>query len=150
MKTLLTSIACCFLAVSLSLAADPPRRIFTFAGTGQKGFAGDGGPAAAAQLSGPYGITRGPDGALYICDCDNQLVRRVAPDGTISTIAGNGKRGYSGDGRPAAQAELNEPYEIRFDKAGNMFFVERLNHLIRRVDGKTHVISTVAGNGKPG
>ncbi|HEX4795122.1 MAG TPA: hypothetical protein VH370_15110 [Humisphaera sp.] len=150
MKTLFASIACCTLAVSLSLAADPPQQISTFAGTGQKGFAGDGGPAAAAQLSGPYGITRGPDGALYICDCDNQLVRRVARDGTISTVAGNGKRGYSGDGGPATQAELNEPYEVRFDKAGNMFFVERLNHLIRRVDGKTHVISTVAGNGKPG
>ena len=104
MKNVLTSIACCILTISLSLAADPPRQISTFAGTGQKGFAGDGGPATAAQLSGPYGITRGPDGALYICDCDNSLVRRVAPDGTISTVAGNGKRGYSGDGGPATKA----------------------------------------------
>src|SRR5947199_9014589 len=126
MKTVFASIACCILVFSLSLAADPPPSISTFAGTGQKGFAGDGGLTAAAQLRGPYGITRGPDGALYICDCDNQLVRRAAPDGTISTVAGNGKRGYSGDGGPATQAELNEPYEVRFDKAGNMFFVERL------------------------
>ena len=124
--------------------------ISTFAGNGKQGFSGDGAPAISAELHGPTGIVRGPDGALYICDTDNQAIRKVAVDGTISTVAGTGKRGYSGDGGPATKAELNEPYEVRFDKAGNLFFVERLNHLVRRVDTKTGVISTFAGTGKPG
>ena len=125
-------------------------QLTTFAGTGSKGFSGDGGPAAGAQVNDPFGIARGPDGALYICDCDNQRVRKVEPDGTISTVAGNGTRGYSGDGGPAREAALNEPYEVRFDKMGNVFFVERLSAVVRRVEAKTGVISTVAGTGLPG
>jgi len=125
-------------------------QMVTFAGTGQAGYSGDGGPAAQAKLDQPFGIVRGPDRALYICDTNNHIVRRVAPDGAISTIAGAGKRGYSGDGGPATKAELNEPYEVRFDRRGNMFFVERLNHVVRRVDAKTKTISTVAGVGKAG
>src|SRR6185312_12072527 len=70
--------------------------------------------------------------------------------GELTTVAGSGKKGYSGDGGPATEAELNEPYEIRFDKAGNMFFVEMQNHIVRRVDAKTKKISTVAGTGAPG
>ena len=138
--------------IAIAFAAAPVRaaQISTFAGTGTKGFSGDGGPATAAQLSNPSAIARGPDGALYVCDTDNQRIRKIAPDGTISTVAGNGTRGYSGDGGPATQAALNEPYEVRWDQGGNLFFVERLNHLVRRVDAKTGVISTVAGNGKPG
>lgn len=124
--------------------------IQTFAGTGIKGFSGDRGQAVKAQLNNPFGIVRGPDKALYICDTDNQRIRRVAADGTITTVAGNGTRGYSGDGGPATQAQLNEPYEVRFDTAGNMIFVERLNHCVRRVDAKTGVISTIAGTGKEG
>jgi len=81
---------------------------------------------------------------------DNQRIRRVAADGTISTYAGSGAKGYGGDGGPATAAALNEPYEMAWDKAGNLFFVERLNHLVRRVDGKTGTISTVAGTGKAG
>ncbi len=125
-------------------------RIVTFAGTGQAGYSGDGGPATQARLDNPFGIVRGPDGALYICDTNNHAIRKVSSDGTITTVAGSGKRGYSGDGGPATQAQLNEPYEIRFDSAGNMFFVERLNHLVRRVNARTRTISTVAGIGKEG
>lgn len=124
--------------------------VSNFAGTGEKGRAGDGGPAPKAQLSGPYGIVRGPDGALYVCDCDNQLIRRIAPDGTITTFAGTGTRGYSGDGGPALKAQLSDPYEIRFDRAGNVYFVEMKNNVVRRVDAKTGAISTVAGTGKAG
>ena len=126
------------------------RQITTFAGTGLAGYSGDNGSAGKAQLKNAYGITRGPDGALYICDMDNHRIRKVSRDGNITTVAGTGKRGYSGDGGPALQAELNEPYEVRFDKAGDMFFVEMRNHIVRRVDGRTKFISTVAGSGKEG
>ena len=138
------------LALSLLLTPLHAAEIKTFAGTGAKGFSGDGGPATAAQFNNVFGFARGPDGALYVCDTDNQRVRKIAPDGTVTTIAGNGTRGYSGDGGPATQAALNEPYEVRFDTAGHLFIVERLNHLVRRVDAKTGVISTFAGTGKPG
>jgi streptogramin lyase len=125
-------------------------QIETFAGMGTRGFSGDGGPAKQAQINDPFGLVRGPDGALYFCDTDNKRVRRIAADGTISTVAGSGAKGYTGDGGPALAAALNEPYEVRFDTAGNLYFVERLNHLVRRVDLKTGVISTVAGTGQPG
>src|SRR5947208_3397643 len=131
-----------------AVAGEPT--IATFAGTGVPGYSGDGGVAAGAQLNNPYGISIGPDGALYICDMENHRIRRVARDGTITTVVGTGRRGYSGDSGPALQAELNEPYEVRFDKAGNMFFVEMRNHIVRRVDAKTKIISTVAGTGQEG
>lgn len=125
-------------------------KIVTVAGTGQAGYSGDGDPATNAKLDQPFGIVRGPDGALYVCDTNNHAIRRVAANGTISTIAGSGKKGYSGDGGPATNAELNEPYEVRFDRAGNLYFVERLNHTVRRVDAKTRIITTIAGTGQPG
>lgn len=131
-------------------SADTMRQISTLAGTGIAGRSGDGGPAMRAQLANPYGLVRSADGALYLCEVDNHIIRRVARDGTVSTVAGTGTRGYSGDGGPALAAELNEPYEVRFDRAGNMLFVEMKNHLVRRVDAKTRFVSTVAGNGQPG
>lgn len=124
--------------------------ITTFAGTGVKGFSGDGGPAIEARLDNPYGISRGPDGALYICDSDNHRIRRVTADGTMETYAGSGERGYEGDGGPAMKAALNQPYEMAWDKEENLYFVEMANNIVRRVDGKTHVISTAAGTGKAG
>jgi len=121
-----------------------------FAGTGKKGSAGDGGPAAKAVISEIYGICRSPDGALYICDTDNHQIRKIAPDGMISLYAGTGTMGYSGDGGPALKAELNEPYEIRFDKGGNLFFVDMRDNCVRRIDAKTLVITTVVGTGMAG
>jgi len=141
------------LGVSLLFSTEPgfsAARVSTFAGTGAAGYSGDGGVAAGAQLNNPYGISIGPDGALYICDMENHRIRRVARDGTITTVAGTGRRGYSGDAGPALEAELNEPYEVRFDKAGNMFFVEMRNAVVRRVDAQTRTLSTVAGIGKEG
>jgi DNA-binding beta-propeller fold protein YncE len=123
----------------------------TFAGTGEKGFSGDGGPAVRAQLNNPFGLVRGPDGAMYVCDTDNHAIRRIARDGTITTVAGTpGKKGYAGDGGPATAALLNEPYEVRFDAAGDLFVVERMNHCVRKVATPSGAISTVAGTGKAG
>ena len=124
--------------------------VSTLAGTGVKGFSGDAGPAAAAQLNNPYAVARGPDGALYICDVDNHRIRRLSAQGIITTFAGNGNKGYTGDGGPAAAAALNEPYEMAWDKLGNLVFVERMNHTVRRVDATSGHISTVAGNGTAG
>src|SRR5437667_10379382 len=130
------------------LLAAAPKTVSTIAGTGVAGFSGDGGPGAAGQTNNPYGLVIGPDGALYFCEVGNHRVRRLdLKKHLLSTVAGTGTKGYSGDGGPALQASLNEPYEIRFDKAGNMFFAEMQNHVVRRVDAKTKMISTLAGTG---
>ncbi len=124
--------------------------IETFAGNGQKGHSGDGGKATQAQLDNPFGVVRGPDGAIWFCEYSGQRIRRVAQDGIISTIAGNGTAGYSGDGGPATRASFNLPHEIRFDRAGDLYIVDMSNHAIRKVNLKTGTISTLAGTGKPG
>src|SRR5204862_8305541 len=88
---------------------------------------------------------------LYFCEIGNHRIRRLdLKSHRISTVAGSGQKGYSGDGGPALAAALNEPYEIRFDRSGNMYFAEMQNHVVRRVDAKTKIISTVAGTGSPG
>jgi streptogramin lyase len=138
------------LSTALSAGAAAPARLATVAGSGSKGFGGDGGPATEAQLSDPSGITRGPDGSLYICDTANHRIRKVTPDGRIATLAGTGEKGWSGDGGPATAAKLDEPYEVRLDPAGNVYWVERLSHCVRRLDAKTGVVSTVAGTGTAG
>jgi DNA-binding beta-propeller fold protein YncE len=138
------------LCMALALAA-APKHITTIAGTGTAGFSGDGGPGTAGQINNPYGLTIGPDGALYFCEVDNHRVRRLdLKTHMLSTVAGSGKQGYSGDGGRALSASLNQPYEVRFDNAGDMFFAEMQNHIVRRVDARTGIISTVAGTGQPG
>ncbi len=124
--------------------------IETFAGNGTPGYSGDGGKATEAQIDNPFGVVRGPDGDIYFCDTMNHVIRKVTSDGIIHTIAGNGTKGYSGDGGDALNAQLNEPYEVRFDSDGNMFFVEMRNHIVRRMDAKTGIISTIAGTGEEG
>ncbi len=132
------------------LSAHAEWTIATFAGTGEAGFSGDGGPAVRAQINDPYGLVRGPDGALWFCEHNGHRIRRIAPDGTISTVAGTGTRGYTGDGGPATAATFNLPHELRFDAAGNIFIADMANQVVRRIDAKTRVITTVAGTGKKG
>jgi streptogramin lyase len=125
--------------------------ISTVAGTGKPENNGDSGPAASINIGDPFGVEVGPDGGLYITEVRNHRVLRLdLANGTVKTVAGCGRKGYSGDGGPATKAELNEPYEVRFDTQGNMYFVEMQNHLVRRVDGKTGMITTVAGTGQAG
>ena len=125
-------------------------KIESIVGTGEQGYSGDGGLASEAKLNQPFGVVIGPDRCLYICDTGNHVIRKVDTSDRITTVVGTGKPGYRGDAGDALQALLNEPYEIRFDAQGNMVFVEMKNHVIRRVDMSTGIISTVAGIGKSG
>lgn len=127
----------------------PDGAISTAAGNGNDTFAGDGGPATSASLKAPEGVAVDAAGNLYIADRDNYRIRKVALDGTISTFAGNGKQGFSGDGGPAVNASLNRPADVAFDANGNLYIADTDNQRIRMVtlDG---VIHTIAGTGKPG
>ncbi|MGH7063438.1 MAG: hypothetical protein ACREET_05115, partial [Stellaceae bacterium] len=125
--------------------------ITTTVGTGEPGFAGDGGPAARALLNGPFDVAFDAACSLYFSDTFNHRIRRVdASSGIISTRAGNGEAGYSGDGGPATSARLNQPYGIVLDRAGNIYIADRLNHCVRRVDAETGIITSLAGDGSSG
>ena len=111
----------------------PDGIITTVAGTGVRGYSGDGGPAGQAGLYWPTGVALGPDGSLYIADGANNRIRRVGPDGIITTVAGTGARGYSGDGGPAGQARLRFPYSVALGPDGSLYIADSNNHRIRRV-----------------
>jgi sugar lactone lactonase YvrE len=117
------------------------------AGTGDPGGAGDGGPATGAQLMEPRTLAVGSDGSIYIAEPKAHRIRRVDPSGVITTFAGTGRAGFSGDGGPAGRAQLNFPRGVGTDAAGNVFIADSLNQRIRRVDA-AGVIGTVAGRGK--
>lgn len=138
-----------FLALVLPLAA-ADWTIETIAGTGEQGFSGDGGPATAAEIDNPFGVVRGPDGALYYCEYTGQRIRRIGKDGIITTIAGTGKEGFTGDGGPALEATFNKPHELRFDAAGDLYIVDMVNHAVRKIAMKTGIITTLAGTGQAG
>jgi len=128
---------------------EAPGNIVTVAGNGERAFSGDGGPAVEASLNLPFGVAVDAAGNFFIADTDNHRIRRVTPDGVISTVAGTGDPSFSGDGGPAAYASLNLPTGVAVDAAGNLFIADNGNHRIRRVapDG---IIGTGAGNGAPG
>ncbi len=125
--------------------------ITTVAGVGEQGYGGDGGPATSAHLSEPFMCAFDVKGNLYIAEATNHCIRRVDQDsGVISTVAGTGEQGYSGDGGPATGATFNQPYSLQVDDNGDIYVVDRLNFVIRKVDAATGIVTTVAGTGEAG
>ena len=127
----------------------PAGVITTFAGTGIAGFNGDGRQAKTAMLSYPNGIIFDSAGNMILADEANNRIRRISRSGIISTIAGTGVAGYSGDGGPATLAELNQPWSLIMDATGNLYFSDAANQVVRKID-TTGIITTVAGNGIAG
>src|SRR5215204_7037725 len=127
---------------------DPSGTITTVAGSGQLGFSGDGGPATEAKLT-AYDVALDHKGNIYICDLENQRIRKVDRDGIIHTVAGSGKKGYSGDGAPATKAALKDPWGVAVDREGNVYIADHHNRVVRRVDPKGK-ITTIAGTGEAG
>ena len=120
--------------------------ISTVAGTGVKGYSGDSGPATEAQITGTTDLTIDAWGNLYITDFNNYRIRKIGPSGIITTVAGNGIKGYGGDGGPATEAQINSVYGISVDQFGNIFIADTGNCRIRMVDA-SGIITTVAGSG---
>jgi len=125
---------------------DTKGMITTVAGNGNKGFSGDGGPAASASLDTPYGVALGAAANLYIADRTNSRIRKVDSRGIITTVAGNGSKGYSADGGPAANTSLNLPLDMTSDAFVNLYIADYNNNRIRKMDAQG-IITTVAGNG---
>jgi len=139
------------LSASAQFASAGDWLVKTVAGTGQSDNNGNSGQTTNTNISQPFGVEVGPDGMLYFTEVGNHRVWKLnRKTGKMTVVAGSGKKGYSGDGGSALKADLNEPYEVRFDATGNMYFVEMQNHLVRKIDKQTGKISTVAGTGKPG
>lgn len=123
--------------------------LFTQAGNGEAGFRGDQAPAQTSQLNRPRGLALDRQGNLYIADTMNHRIRCIRPNGFIETVAGNGVRGYHGDGGPGVQAHLNAPLGVAVDSLGNLLIADSGNHAIRKLN-PLGIISTVAGSGGRG
>src|SRR5579863_6983565 len=134
--------------LSLSCAWGQQYAISTYAGNASAGFSGDGGAPTSAQFSSPLGLTFDSSGNLYIVDSVNQRIRKIS-GGVISTVAGNGTGGYSGDGKAATSAELLNPSAVAVDSSGNLYIADTFNHVIREVTTNGN-ISTIAGDNTGG
>jgi sugar lactone lactonase YvrE len=128
----------------------PAGIISTIAGTGVYGYSGDGGPATQAMLGSPWAVAYDSKGNLYISDITNEVVRRVDTSGIITTYAGNGTLGYTGDGGLATQATMDGPSGLALDGNNNLYIADRFNHVVRQVNAATGIITTFAGNGTQG
>ena len=128
---------------------DGSGNISTFAGNHKQGYSGDGAAATSAMLSHPWGVTADASGSIYISDTGNDVIRKVAASGVITTVAGTGVSGYSGDGGAATSARLQSPWGLAVDTAGNLYIADWSNHAVRKVTAGG-VISTIAGNGHGG
>ena len=128
----------------------PDGKITTVAGTGSEGDSGDGGPATSAQLDEPQGLAVDASGNLYIADTDNCKIRKVTPDGKISTVAGTGRYGNSGNGGKATSAELAYPRDVAVDDSGNLYIADSNSRMIRKVSAADGTISAFAGTGVHG
>ena len=139
-------------ATAPAAAADPPQwECVTVLGTGQKQLSPPGKSGRETNVGQPFGVLRTADGRLLVCEVENHRVLSLnLKSGQVTVVAGSGKKGYAGDGGPATEASCNEPYEVRLDPAGNVVFVEMQNHLVRKVDRQTGLISTIAGTGQAG
>ena len=124
--------------------------ISTIAGTGVAGFSGDGGPATLAKLSQPGNVFVDESGNIFFTELSNNVIRKVSPAGIITTVAGNGFSGYTGDNGPALSARLNQPCGIFIDRSNNIYFSDWGNGVIRRIDGASQIITTVVGCGVQG
>jgi trimeric autotransporter adhesin len=148
-----TSILLMALVVGCGSSSSSPTSsgttINAMAGTGTAGYTGNGAAAASAELNFPAGVALDASGNLYIADANNNVVRKVTTAGTISTIAGNGTAGYTGNGGAATNAELNGPYGVVLDASGNLYIADTNNNVIRKVT-TAGTISTVAGTGSSG
>jgi len=129
-------------------------QVFTVAGTGVAGYEAEGAGGAVATespINNPYGVVFGPDGALYFCEVDTGFIRRVdIGRNRLSTIAGTGQPGYRPEARVPSETPFSAPHEIRWDNEANLYIVERDNHTVRRIAGRTGLVTTLAGNGEPG
>jgi len=123
--------------------------ITTVAGNGVNGFSGDGGPATSAEFNLPEGVAVDASGNLFIADFGNNRIREVSASGIITTVAGNGSQGFSGDGGLATSASLNQPTDVAVDASGNLFIADDYNNRIRKVSA-SGIVTTVAGNGAQG
>ncbi|MGZ3866599.1 MAG: NHL repeat-containing protein [Bacteroidia bacterium] len=123
--------------------------ISTFAGDSKAGYSGDGGPATQARLNYPSGVACDDAGNVYVADMENSVIRKIDKNGIITTVAGNGTAGFSGDKKAATAAELNDPSSVTVDNEGNLYIADYGNNRIRKVN-KKGIIYTIAGTGKPG
>lgn len=130
------------------LSVTPTATANTVAGTGTAGYSGNNGAATKATFAAPSAVAYDSKGDLFIADTNNNVVREVSPSGIVTTVAGNGQQGFSGDGGPATSAELNAPTGITIDSNGNLYIADSGNNRIREVSNGT--ITTVAGNGTAG
>ena len=124
------------------------RAISVIAGTGKAGYSGDGGPATSAQMNAPHEVRFDSKGNIFVAERDNHVVRYIdMKSKVISTAAGTGMRGFSGDGGPANQAQLAQPHSIALDRADNVYICDIVNNRVRRIDPKAGIIATFAGTG---